>query len=236
METDNTGFGSGSGKGKGKGKGGGKGGSGGTGAGKGDTICRDFAKNGQCRYGDQCHFRHDSGGAATHAGGSAKGGGAKGGGAFGGGGGGGGGPFSNVTADSFGAGVFASNSPFNTMGQPQAHLPQQQAQPQAYLFGGGGAAGAPAPAFGSLGAPAAGNPFGGAGPGPQPALAPAAAAFSAPAAGGLFDGCSPQQSSPPQQGAVSMDPMSDDQLRVLWSQDKFYFGQIPETPPPDGLK
>jgi hypothetical protein len=125
------------------------------------------------------------------------------------------------------------------MGQPQAHLPQQQAQPQAYLFGGGGAAGAPAPAFGSLGAPAAGNPFGGAGPGgfgPQPALAPAAAAFSAPAAGGLFDGCSPQQSSPPQQGAVSMDPMSDDQLRVLWSQDKFYFGQIPETPPPDGLK
>ena len=62
------------------------------------------------------------------------------------------------------------------------------------LLGRGGAAGAPAPAFGGLGPPAAGNPFGGAGPGvfgPRPALAPAAAAFGAPVAGGLFGAKAP---------------------------------------------
>ena len=49
----------------------------------------------------------------------------------------------------------------------------------------------------------------------------------------------PQQSSPPQQGvtvaAAMPPPMSDDQLSV-WKQQSFVFGQIPETPPPDGLK
>ena len=68
MDMDNTGFGND--KGKGKGKGGGKGGSGGTGGGKSDTICRDFAHNGQCRFGTQCRFRHGNGGAATDTGGS----------------------------------------------------------------------------------------------------------------------------------------------------------------------
>ena len=99
MDMDNTGFGND--KGKGKGKGGGKGGSGGRGGGQGDTICRDFAHNGQCRFGTQCRFRHGNGGAATDMGGSVFGSGAKGGGTFGGG--------------------YASNSPFvNPMGQPQA--------------------------------------------------------------------------------------------------------------------
>ena len=134
MDMDNTGFGND--KGKGKGKGGGKGGSGGRGGGQGDTICRDFAHNGQCRFGTQCRFRHGNGGAATDTGGSVFGSGAKGGGTFGGG---------YAPNSPFGGG-YASNSPFgggyasnspcvNPMGQPQAYTPQQQAylpQQQAY--------------------------------------------------------------------------------------------------------
>ena len=149
MDMDNTGFGND--KGKGKGKGGGKGGSGG----KSDTICRDFAHNGQCRFGTQCRFRHGNGGAATDTGGSVFGSGAKGGGTFGGG---------YAPNSPFGGG-YASNSPFgggyasnspcvNPMGQPQAYTPQQQAylpQQQATAAAAGlpaAAAGLPAAAAG----------------------------------------------------------------------------------------
>ena len=142
MDMDNTGFGND--KGKGKGKGGGKGGSGGRGGGQSDTICRDFAHNGQCRFGTQCRFRHGNGGAATDTGGSVFGSGAKGGGTVGGG--------------------YASNSPcVNPMGQPQAYTPQQQAylpQQQATAA----AAGLPAAAAG-LFAAAAGLPAAAAGMG-----------------------------------------------------------------------